>query len=154
GGKVVDVRELARMLDFLKGFADGCHHGKEENILFPAMEKAGIPREHGPIGVMLGEHELGRKYIRGMGEALEREKAHDTSWASAFASSARAYRNLLTQHIEKENNILFPMADIHIAHDIQVRLSKEFEKLELERVGVGKHEEYHELLKSLKAAYL
>ena len=45
--------------EFVKGFADGCHHRKEEGVLFPAMELAGVAREGGPIGVMLAEHEEG-----------------------------------------------------------------------------------------------
>ena len=58
--------------EFIKGFADGCHHRKEEGVLFPAMEAAGVPRQGGPIGVMLAEHEEGRRLTREMG--LYRQK--------------------------------------------------------------------------------
>ncbi|MGQ9493468.1 MAG: hemerythrin domain-containing protein [Anaerolineae bacterium] len=66
-GKAVDAEHLEHILEFIRIFADRCHHGKEEDLLFPAMEKAGIPREGGPIGVMLIEHVQGRNYVRGMG---------------------------------------------------------------------------------------
>ena len=49
--------------DFIKGFADGCHHRKEEGVLFEAMVGAGLPRQGGPIPVMLAEHEQGRSFI-------------------------------------------------------------------------------------------
>ena len=62
----VDPHHLERIVEFLQVFADRCHHGKEEDLLFPEMEKAGIPREKGPIGVMLMEHDQGRAYVRGM----------------------------------------------------------------------------------------
>src|SRR5512147_1720406 len=65
----VDLNHLEQMVDFFKIFADKCHHGKEEDLLFPEMEKAGIPKERGPIGVMLVEHGKGRDYVRGMNEA-------------------------------------------------------------------------------------
>lgn len=56
---------------FLRIFADQCHHGKEENILFKALENSGVPNEGGPIGVMLAEHAEGRGYAAAMGNALE-----------------------------------------------------------------------------------
>jgi hemerythrin-like domain-containing protein len=77
GGKVV-VTDLKKMLEFLKEFADGCHHAKEERHLFPALERAGIPRERGPIGVMLAEHNLGRSHIRRMSSAISGLAAGDT----------------------------------------------------------------------------
>ena len=62
----IPAQHLSNILDFFKEFIDTCHHGKEEKFLFPALQKAGIPREGGPIGVMLTEHETGRKYVRQM----------------------------------------------------------------------------------------
>jgi len=53
------IKDVEQIVDFLKTFADKCHHGKEENVLFPALVLAGIPKENGPIGVMLQEHTLG-----------------------------------------------------------------------------------------------
>ncbi|MCX7887840.1 MAG: hemerythrin domain-containing protein, partial [Verrucomicrobiae bacterium] len=63
-------QEARDAVAFFRGFADRCHHGKEEAQLFPAMEAKGIPREGGPIGVMLCEHEQGRAAVRGMAEAV------------------------------------------------------------------------------------
>ncbi|MBM3803862.1 MAG: hypothetical protein FJW26_16290 [Acidimicrobiia bacterium] len=64
--------------DFIKGFADGCHHQKEEGKLFPAMESAGVARQGGPIGVMLAEHDEGRRLTRAMREAAEQPEAGQT----------------------------------------------------------------------------
>ena len=63
---------LGQLLDFLKGFVDRCHHGKEEDVLFPELERRGVKREGGPIGVMLMEHEAGRGHVRAMSEGLDR----------------------------------------------------------------------------------
>ncbi len=148
------LNDIGRILDFLKTFVDGCHHSKEEGHLFPVLESAGIPREHGPIGVMLSEHELGRKHIRAMVDAAGRLNSGDKGASKDFVSAARAYGNLLRIHITKENNVLFPLADLRIDDATQTDLLRAFERIETEKVGAGKHEQYHALLKELKGFYL
>ena len=104
--------------DFIKGFADGCHHQKEEGVLFEAMVGAGLPRQGGPIPVMLAEHEQAASFTRGMRDAANRLAAGDASARTEVVINARGYAALLRQHIQKENGILFPMADqvIPVAH--------------------------------------
>ncbi len=126
--------DLAGMVNFFSVFADTCHHGKEEGMLFPAMEKVGVPREHGPIGVMLFEHELGRKYVRGMKDALA-EVSKGSQASPAFVREARAYVNLLTAHIAKENQILFPMAEARLSEEVKSSLIEGFEQFEEETIG-------------------
>ena len=94
-------------VDFIRRFADGCHHAKEEEVLFPLLEQRGIPREGGPIGVMLYEHELGRKCVGRMVDSLPSANNDPAT----FAAAAEVYVTLLRQHILKENNVLFRMAD-------------------------------------------
>ncbi len=144
---------LGQLIDFFRGFVDRCHHGKEEDVLFPELEKRGLPREGGPIGVMLAEHEIGRKHIRGMSEGLDRLRQGDNRAVSDIRENAAEYRNLINSHIYKENNVLFPMADRFMNDDDAVRIIDRFEEIERDRVGVGKHEAYHEMLHSLKVRY-
>ncbi len=66
------VQDIEQLIGFFKVFVDQCHHGKEEKLLFPALEKIGVSREGGPIGVMLSEHDLGRFNISGMQAALRK----------------------------------------------------------------------------------
>jgi hemerythrin-like domain-containing protein len=153
-GEQVSADDLANMVEFLRVFADRCHHAKEETVLFPAMEAVGIPRERGPIGVMLSEHDAGRKHIQGMAAALESYRSGAVGAAREFATQARLYTHLLLQHIQKENQILFPMADAHIAEREQERIAQEFARLEAEQIGEGTHERFHALLGELKQAYL
>jgi hemerythrin-like domain-containing protein len=148
-GKSVPVAQLEGILDFLKVFADKCHHGKEEDILFPALEAAGMPREGGPIGVMLHEHTLGRGHIRDMGAALAGGDGQ-----AAFAAPAQAYVELLTQHIAKENDVLFVMAEKLLGIPALTQMHEPFERLEQERIGPGRHEAFHRLLDDLAAEYL
>lgn len=153
-GQAVDAGDLEESVDFIRGFADRCHHGKEEDLLFGAMEEAGIPRQGGPIGVMLHEHTLGRDYVKGMAEAIAEYRAGSTAAAARIAQNARAFADLLAQHIDKEDNILYPMADRVLSAQRQAELLEGFEQVERERVGPGKHEAYHALLDRLEATYL
>jgi len=150
----VNPEHLERSIEFFKGFADKCHHMKEEHLLFPAMETKGFPGEAGPIAVMLHEHTIGRKYIAAMTDALSEIKAGNLDASSKFIEAARGYISLLTEHIEKEDNVLFPMADMHLDDGIQSTLVKEFERVEKEEIGEGKHEAYHAMMRTLKEIYL
>ena len=89
------------LVEWLRTFADLRHHAKEERLLFPALEAAGVPGPGGPIEVMLEEHERGRALLRAMREAP----------AAGRGARAREYARLLRAHIAKENEILFELAD-------------------------------------------
>jgi hemerythrin-like domain-containing protein len=141
------------ILEFLKVFVDKCHHGKEEDLLFPALIAVGVPKE-GPIAVMLHEHEMGRQYVKAMSQAYTTYMAADKSISKEIMHNGRGYISLLKDHIEKENSVLFVMADSRLSEKRQEELFEGFEKIEEERIGVGKHEEFHALLKKLSGAYL
>jgi hemerythrin-like domain-containing protein len=152
-GQGVEPAHLAEILEFLKVFVDRCHHAKEEDHLFPAMEKAGIPNDGGPIGVMLLEHQAGRDFIRGMTNAAGAMSEGDPGAATRFAANARSYTDLLLQHIDKEDNVLYPMAEARLSGDADGALAAAFEKVEEERVGHGRHEEFHRMMDRLKSIY-
>ena len=139
-----------KAVDFFRGFTDGCHHAKEEEKLFPTLEQRGVPREGGPIGVMLAEHEQGRAYVRAMAEVANRYSKGDKSAGAALIESGRGYVGLLRQHIAKEDGILFPMADRMLSGEEQAQLAEEFEVIERERTGPGEHERYHHMLDELE----
>jgi hemerythrin-like domain-containing protein len=136
--------------DFIKGFADGCHHKKEEGVLFKAMTSSGLPSDTGPIAVMLAEHEQGRVYTRSMRAAAQRFIEGDKNARKDVVLNARGYVNLLRQHILKEDNILFPMADRVITPETQIKVVKDFDMIEHEETGEGIHEKYLALAESLE----
>lgn len=140
--------DLSAFIGFLKEFADKCHHGKEEGFLFPAMTAAGIQDEGGPVGAMLNEHAQGREWIRQMDASLQ-----PTLDAARFSSAARGYTELLRSHIQKENEILFPMAEKALTPQKLDALFEAFENHEATVMGPGRHEELHALLKSMRAKY-
>ena len=152
-GAAVNTRDLADLLDFLRVFADRCHHGKEEGLLFPALQAVGVPVDGGPIGVMLQEHAEGRGYIRGMAHALEH---WDDGMAARrdYAANALAYVELLRAHIRKENMVLFNFADQLLPAQTQQDLLAAFERKEHEEIGDGVHEAYHAMIHTLRDRYL
>ena len=152
-GQAVPAKDLDGILEFLKVFVDRCHHAKEEDFLFPALERAGIARDGGPIGVMLSEHAAGREFIRGMSDAAEGCKRGDRDAVERFTFNARGYTELLLEHIGKEDDILYPVADMRLDDAADRKLVEDFEKVEEERVGHGKHEEFHRMMEELQATY-
>jgi hemerythrin-like domain-containing protein len=138
--------------DFVKGFADGCHHKKEEDVLFRTMAEYGMPTRSGPIAVMLSEHEQGRSYIRALREAATRLEAGDDEAAARreVVQNARGYAQLLRGHIAKEDGILFPMAGEVIPVDEQPEVVEKFERVEHEETGAGVHEKYLALAQKLE----
>jgi hemerythrin-like domain-containing protein len=145
----VQAEELDRMLDFFRNFADRCHHAKEEELLFVKMQERGMPVRGGPIAVMLQEHDEGRRRVKAVAEALPQARSGDPSALASVRSNLLAYVQLLRAHIDKEDNVLYPMADRLFTPEDQRALTKAFEKVEAEEIGEGVHEKYHQLAHDL-----
>jgi hemerythrin-like domain-containing protein len=110
GGAPFDRALFETALDFFRDFADGCHHAKEEKLLFPKMAALGMPAHTGPIGVMLAEHEQGRAFLRTVRANLDSAGTGSAEALDRALAAAAGYSQLLRQHIYKEDNILFRMA--------------------------------------------
>lgn len=119
----------------------------------PAMVNHGIPKEDSPIAVMLNEHQLGRGHIKSLSSAFEEFKDGNKLAINNIISSSMNYVEFFRNHIEKENNVLFMLADKVLNETEQSKIFDAFEKLEVEKMGIGKHDEYHHLLKELKSIY-
>ena len=131
----------AELIAWLRAFADRNHHAKEERSLFPALAKAGVPSEGGTIAVMLEEHVEGRALIQAMEAGAPAQRA----------AAARKYIDLLRAHIDKENRVLFPLAEAVLDDRAQQALGREFEAVadELGRDASVDHAEV--VLKGLAA---
>jgi hemerythrin-like domain-containing protein len=148
----VPAATLAQILEFLQVFADRCHHGKEEDLLFPALTAKGLPERGGPVGVMLFEHEQGRALIRRMIEAFAGYADNPAPSGMQWASAAREYIALLRSHIQKENNILFVMAERLLSDAELEEMGQAFDRVETEKIGAGTHERLHASVERLSGA--
>ena len=138
----LDRKSARQMIEFFRGFADRCHHGKEEAQLFPAMQAHGFSGGCSPVVVMLREHELGRLYIQGMDAAIEPAAGGDSESMKWFVQHGQSYVKLLREHIRKEDTCLFPAASHRLAERDQEQLLAAFEKVEAEEIGKESHEAY------------
>lgn len=128
--QTADTGDIETIIRVIKNFADGLHHAKEETLLFPAMEKYGFSREHGPVAVMLSDHDQGRMYVKGMNDALQAVKGGNShAWKDVYEHML-GYGMLLRTHISKENNVLFRMAEKALPENEKELLLEEFVKVE------------------------
>ncbi|SHJ46265.1 hemerythrin domain-containing protein [Parasporobacterium paucivorans] len=128
------------LVDFFKVFADKCHHGKEELYLFEELVNAGVHNEGGIIGTLLQEHNLGRDYLAIMDTAVQKKNAEE------FDSAAEKYLLLMRNHIDRENKVLFEMADQLLDEAKQDEIFEKFEQHEQSVIGHGIHEKLHAMI--------
>ena len=128
-----DVGHIESIIDIIRNFADGLHHVKEEEIFFPELGKKGFSAQQGPVAVMLHEHILGRNFVKGMTENLVQYRNSNKEALKGVYQNMNGYADLLVNHISKENNILFRMADKVLSAEDQIRLVEQFDKIEQSR---------------------
>lgn len=142
---------MTQALDFFCNFADGCHHAKEEELLFPRLEQRGIPREYGPIGCMLKEHVQGRNYLAVVRANLDAARDGSPEAVTAVCDAATGYIGMLRQHIYKEDNVLFQMAIRALSPDDVTELLASFGESGNPRLSPEVRERYTRLAETLCA---
>jgi hemerythrin-like domain-containing protein len=144
-GSAFPAEFIEQALAFFSEFADGCHHYKEEEALFPALARLGMPVDGGPIGMMLYEHSIGRKCLSGIRLELDAARDGDAQACAAVRGYAAKYIELLRSHIWKEDNILFQKA----RHALDSRAAAEM----LEQFHAGGNERTSPELTARHAAF-
>ncbi len=150
-GDEVSPETLAQALAFVRGFADGCHHAKEEQGLFPVLARKGPMLEAGPVKVLSADHEAGRKLMRDLEQAIEAMRQSRPEGRTEAHKAIALYTNMLRRHIAKEEEILFRLAETLISDDEAKVLEEHFEKVE-QQTGAGAHERFEALVEELEAA--
>ena len=141
-GEDVPAKFFKQAVHFIREYADARHHAKEETLLFPALEAKGMPNEGGPIGVMLAEHVIGRHTVAEMDTATQKYESGDMEAKVQLASACVAFARLLSAHIDKENNILFMMADQFLDEAANNELMVKFEEVNAQREFADSREAY------------
>jgi hemerythrin-like domain-containing protein len=153
GGLAPERPVLADYGAFLRDFADTCHHGKEEGILFQRMTERGFPRESGPIAVMLHEHRLGRGHVAVLREAGGGTGPLASVETQLVLEHAGAFIPLLRTHILKEDRILYPMAVRLLSGPDLDAMQADFEALEARMRADGSSDRLQGLADRLTAAF-
>ena len=141
----LDEKSAADAIEFFKGFADRCHHGKEEDLLFPLLEEKGFPKEAGPTAVMRQEHVTGRNFVKAMSGVLSAAGSGTEKAVDIFCNQAFGYIDMLREHIKKEDTCLFNMANGILSDDDNAKLMERFGRAEREVMGHGEHERFLKL---------
>lgn len=140
--KKIPKLAITQVIDFSKNFTDVCHHSKEENSLFPALEQAGMPRHMGPIAVMLMEHEVSRKIGKRMEDSSD--FYFESGDSSKLISDMQEYIEHIRQHLWKENNRLFMMADMRL-QSVSETVNKKLDQEEESKLKeIGKTRQFYE----------
>jgi hemerythrin-like domain-containing protein len=145
-GVAGDLREAVR---FVRGFADKCHHGKEEKLLFPLIAGKNQTVAKMPVRILTSEHDAGRTLISEVERALSGLEAGDEKAAAQVAQAVSLYARMLRKHIDKEEDIVFPLAKTLISPEEADLLAEQFEALE-EEMGEDAHELYRGIVESLE----
>jgi hemerythrin-like domain-containing protein len=99
--KSEDDRQLVRDgVDFIRSYADKFHHAKEEDILFKYFDD-----NLDMVKVMCEDHKTARNHVKAIVEGLEVQDRQ------TVVHHLSAYRDLLSQHIKREDEIMLPWMD-------------------------------------------
>ena len=147
-GKQIPESILLPTIDFSKNFTDICHHTKEEKSLFPALEQAGMPSNMGPIAIMLMDHKRTREIATQMEESAKDYLSSGNS--TKLVSDMQLYVEHVTEHLWKENNRLFMMAEARLQY-VSQKVDKELNEIEDSQLkDLGKSRaDYEQLVEDL-----
>jgi hemerythrin-like domain-containing protein len=145
----LDAEEATEVIGFLRDFADRTHHLKEEAILFPAIEAKGFFPGCG----LVSEHQLGRRRVKGMANAVERSVRGDAEAVGAFLGQARSFIGILQAHIAKEDDCLASIVQRTFSSEDRVRLLQQFDEMERREVGERAFERFTTIVEALEAKH-
>ena len=134
-------------VDFIRNYADRFHHAKEEDVLFEALIRNGMPRANSPVTAMLMEHDQGRAYVRGMEAAVLEAREGLAGRENIIAENALAYATLLREHISKEDDILYPLAERVIPEAMRDEIVNGYQRAEAQ-AEAGFSERYLKLVEA------
>ncbi len=140
---------LGRIVEFLRTFADRCHHGKEEAWLFPALARRGVPTHGCPLGGLTKEHEKGRQLVGEFADAIQAWEHGDAGARERLVEKLRALATFYPSHIWKEDYLLFPLAGKFLTAEDQRELMDRFEAVEHE-IGHEVHARLEQLAEQLE----
>ena len=147
---VVDEEVLSDVADFFSTFTDGCHHAKEEDLLFPMLQQRGVSSKGCPVGTLKLEHQQGRNIVKALKSAVEKYKAGDPKARGTISAVLKDATDLYTDHIWREDYLLFPMSEKVLLDQDREILGKDFDGVET-RFGSSFHEKYERFVGKLES---
>lgn len=153
-GKAVDLDHLHGTVEILTVLNHQCHEVKEEALLFPAMERAGVPRRGGVLDLARLGHCALRSIMLQMGMALQVLQDGDQDARAMFMEASRYYVAILRDHVFQEKDVIFPLAEKVVPGQCLGELAADLEKIDEECTGSWKRERLPGLTTELSKTYL
>lgn len=153
-GMEVPYDDFAKVIEFIRNYADKYHHGKEEDMLFIEMNNELLDLiGEGPVQGMLIEHNFGRSLVIDLEMSLKAHKSGDEESIIDIIGNAIGYANLLTKHINKEDNMIYKYAKSNLKQETLDRLDLEFKDFESREENISTRDEYVEFVDELEKKY-
>jgi hemerythrin-like domain-containing protein len=151
-GGDIDTATLSEIVDFFRAFADKGHHAKEEDVLFPTLERNGVRSQGCPIGTLTSEHKQGRALMTALNDATEKYANGDLTAKSAISAAIKGAIDLYTDHIWREDYLLFPMTEKVLPKPELEGLATNFNEVET-RFGSDFHNKYERIVAKLEKSF-
>jgi hemerythrin-like domain-containing protein len=144
--KEPDLCFIGVEIDFLKTYADRCHHGKEEDILFKELEKKSISAEHKKIiDSLISDHVYGRKTVRALADAKGRYQKGDKAALKDIINRQKDLIAFYPRHIEVEDKHFFLPCMKYFSQDEQDCMLAQFQRFDAELI----HDKYKAVVSDL-----
>ena len=131
---------LDKIIDFFSVYADMCHHGKEEKILFHKLKSKNLKKEdENLMNELIEEHKLGRKFVQ---ELIENKSLKNVG---KIREIFLKITSLYNPHIEKENKRFFYPAFQYFTKEEKNAILQEFFDLDKNII----HEKYLKVVEEL-----
>ncbi len=125
-GGSVPPDALEQMLDFIQNFADRFHHAREEAFLFPALEQSGMRQGDSALMFLRKEHDVERHLLAELELAAEEYRYGSTEASDRFVTAAVQFRDHLVGHIQKEDTLLYHLAEELLDEEVKLTLIHDF----------------------------
>jgi hemerythrin-like domain-containing protein len=146
--KEMKVESLSEAIDFIRTYADRCHHGKEEDILFRDLGRKPLAPEHKKImDELIEEHIAARKMVRRLTGAKERYARGEKEGLPEITACLGELVKFYPSHIKKEDQHFFIPAMGYFTPKEKDDMLQDFWTFDRNLI----HEKYKQMLEKFEA---
>jgi len=130
-----EARDLAALMEFFEIYVDRCHHGKEEQLLFPALSRVRGAELDPLISSLMEDHRQARLDMKKMKSGAGALRSLTGAGREAFSEGAERFVELVRKHIRKENSALLPLIEESFSESDRLQMAEQFHELEQAALG-------------------
>lgn len=135
--KEVEAQDLGALMEFFEIYVDRYHHGKEEQLVFPALSRAQTTKIDSLISSLIDDHRQARMGMELLKFNVVTLPSYGEADRNEFCERAENYVDLLRRHIRKENSELLPLIEERLSETERLQMAGQFHDLEKVILGSG-----------------